>query len=154
MNSDGTGKIQLTNTASANITPSFFPDGRIAFISTRDGQAEIYVMNSDGSNQIRMTFDGLYETPVISPEGKSIAYVRSSNIFIADIDMTNIRQLTTANVNTRISWSPDGEKIVFASGPDMSNLDIYTIYSDGTDMLQITSDTGSEDYPSFEFRPR
>jgi len=154
MNTDGTGKIQLTNTASANITPSFFPDDRIVFISTRDGQAEIYVMNSDGSNQVRMTFDDLYETPIISPDGKNIAYIRINNIFIADINMTNTRQLTTANVNTRISWSPDGEKIVFASGPDLMNLDIYTIKTNGKGMRQITSDTGSEDYPGFEFKPR
>ena len=31
--------------------------GKIVFYSTRDGNPEIYTMNSDGSNQTRITFN-------------------------------------------------------------------------------------------------
>ena len=42
--------------------------GRIAFASDRDGNAEIYVMNADGSDQIRLTDDPAFDTfPAWSP---------------------------------------------------------------------------------------
>jgi len=48
---------QLTDQASDE-SPTWSPDGtRIAFSSARDGHAEIYVMNADGSNLLRLTRD-------------------------------------------------------------------------------------------------
>jgi len=55
MKSDGTAQKQLTHDGE-NYSPVFSPDGKqIAFVSTRDGNAEIYIMNSDGSSQKRLT---------------------------------------------------------------------------------------------------
>jgi len=64
MNIDGSEQVRLTNNqtdannpASANDwVPSFSPDGsKIAFLSGRDKNDEIYIMNIDGSEQIRLT---------------------------------------------------------------------------------------------------
>ena len=47
---------QITTGFGSNTSPSWSPDGRrLAFVSTRDGNAEIYVMNVDGSDQVRLT---------------------------------------------------------------------------------------------------
>jgi TolB protein len=60
MKADGSGQRRLTPRGpdlragldDQNRKPSWSPDGRrIAFVSERDGQAEIYVMNADGSGQ-------------------------------------------------------------------------------------------------------
>ena len=54
MNIDGSGVTQLTTDFS--VEPSFSPDGSlIVFASYRDGNWELYMMNSDGSNQTRVT---------------------------------------------------------------------------------------------------
>jgi TolB protein len=46
----------LTMGLSRNTSPAVSADGRtVAFVSTRDGNQEIYTMNPDGSNQRRMT---------------------------------------------------------------------------------------------------
>ncbi|HUL71376.1 MAG TPA: hypothetical protein VLT17_14200 [Gemmatimonadales bacterium] len=37
------------------VTPGPGRPGRIAFVSTRNGNAEIYVMNADGSGQVNLT---------------------------------------------------------------------------------------------------
>ncbi|HCK65634.1 MAG TPA: hypothetical protein DHW49_05165 [Anaerolineae bacterium] len=43
--------------------PRWSPDGKkIAFISYRDGQPEIYIMNNDGSNQTRLTYSNINES--------------------------------------------------------------------------------------------
>ena len=50
-NADGSGQHQLTNVSSDNTDPSWSPDGKIAFLSERNGGAEVFVMNADGSDQ-------------------------------------------------------------------------------------------------------
>ena len=63
MNAEGSGVTRLTTAAGFDGYPSWSRDGkRIAFTSTRDGNAEVYVMNAGGSGQQRVTqspgFDG------------------------------------------------------------------------------------------------
>jgi TolB protein len=60
MNHDGSNKTRLTNQPGQDTYPSMSPDGKfIVFESYRDGHAEIYRMDEDGSNVIRLTtFDG------------------------------------------------------------------------------------------------
>ncbi|MGO8601213.1 Tol-Pal system protein TolB, partial [Rhizobium ruizarguesonis] len=59
---------RLTSTAAIDTSPSYSPDGaRVSFESDRGGKPQIYVMNADGSGQIRSAFgDGSYSTPVWS----------------------------------------------------------------------------------------
>ena len=45
MNADGSNLTNLTNNAAHDIHPSWSPDGtKIAFVTIRDGNYEIYVM--------------------------------------------------------------------------------------------------------------
>jgi hypothetical protein len=54
--------IQITSGVKNGFSPSWSPDGsRIAFVSTRDGNPEIYVMNADGSGQRRLTSNTVYD---------------------------------------------------------------------------------------------
>ena len=63
MNADGTNLTQLTNNTSRDIPPSWSPDGkRVAFVSDRDGNDEIYVMNADGTNVTRLTNNDAYDS--------------------------------------------------------------------------------------------
>ena len=58
MKADGDDVIQLTNSQANNWGPSWSSDGsNILFSSERNGNTEIYVMNADGRNQIRLTKD-------------------------------------------------------------------------------------------------
>jgi Tol biopolymer transport system component len=58
LDNDGHGDnvVRLTNTSASDYDPSWSPDGsRIAFLSDRDGNNEIYVMDADGGYQVNLT---------------------------------------------------------------------------------------------------
>ena len=73
---------------------------QIAFISTRDGNPEIYVMDADGENQIRLTRHPQEDKmPSWSPDGKKIAFASKRNgdrnqIHVMDSDGKNVRRIT------------------------------------------------------------
>jgi TolB protein len=71
MNADGSGRTQLTRNEVRDENPDWSPDGkRIAFYSERVGNAEIYVMNADGSRLKRVTRDPWYSAlPRWRPRG-------------------------------------------------------------------------------------
>ena len=89
---------------------------KIAFSSTRDGNSEIYVMDIDGRNHVRLTYDpGMDEDPSWSPDGERIAFVSRRSgvrqIYVMDSDGQNLVRLTEESVNSEPTWSPDGKKI-------------------------------------------
>jgi len=95
-------------------------DAKIAFASQRDGNWEIYAMNADGTNSIRLTqhsADDMY--PSWSPDGRKIAFasMRDGNweIYVINANGTNLTNLTKhPSYDTNPSWSPRGTKIAFS----------------------------------------
>lgn len=68
-NADPGGTIFLTSNSGSDTSPIYSADGStIAFVSDRDGDSEIYVINADGSNLIRLTNNtGNDTSPVWAP---------------------------------------------------------------------------------------
>ena len=92
---------------------------KIVFESNRAGNYEIYTMNSDGSNQKRLTFNEASDaSPDWSPNGRQIAFhsKRDGNneIYVMDADGSNSRNLTRhPALDLGPCWSPDGRQIAF-----------------------------------------
>jgi hypothetical protein len=91
------------------------PTGKIAFVSDRDGNLEIYLMNTDGTNQIDLTNNPANDwDPVWSPDGKKIAFVSDregvNKIYIMNANGSDVRALTEGEDP---HWFPDGSKIIF-----------------------------------------
>jgi len=136
------------------------PPQSIVFQSNRDGNNEIYVMNPDGSDQTRVTFDSRNDQrPDISPNGQQIVF--SSNritaenpegdfeIFVMNSDGSDVRQLTfNAADDSWPRWSPNGKWIAFHSSVD-GNYEIYVIRPDGTDLTRVTDYSGLDQYPEW-----
>ena len=134
--------IKLTNSdySYSNGSPSWSPDGsRLAFVSDRDGNSEIYVMDADGQNQTRLTDNDHWDgSPSWSPDGSRLAFMsnRDGNIevYVMDADGQNQTRLTD-NYNGwgfSPSWSPDGSRLAFAPG-----VEVYVMDANGQNQTRL-----------------
>jgi Tol biopolymer transport system component len=129
-------------------------NGKIAFVSDRDGNAEIYTMNPDGSDLKRLTFDpGADSSPAWSPDGLRIVFGRSNfhegqgrfdgrgEIHVMNADGSNQTRLTTSRNDNFPAWSPDGTKIAFSQDlfSSHSHSGIYVMNADGSDQRIVNA---------------
>jgi len=129
-------------------------DDRIAFVSKRTGNEEIWICDRDGRNPAQLTSSGGPDTgtPRWSPDGRWLAYDSSAagnpNIYIISAEGGSPRQLTRGpSGNYMPTWSADGKRIYFKS--DRSGSDqIWSIRPDGGGASQITRGGGCEAFAS------
>jgi Tol biopolymer transport system component len=129
---------------------SAFPggNGKIAFGSDRDGSAEVWVMNANGSGQAGLTNQATAPNsqPAWSPDGAKIAFLSTRNggneIFTMNADGTGQTRLTNGASGQRFapSWSPDGTKIAFEMD-FAGDWQIWTMNADGTGQIKLTNNS-------------
>jgi Tol biopolymer transport system component len=123
------------------------PDGN--YIVYFDNAQNLYKVAIDGSQQPELLLQKAYGAhPSWSPDGLQIAYAGSGDIYLlrlADKQTTSLLGKTTKG--THPDWSPDGNKIVFTQNPvsipDGPPSSIAVMNTDGTGLVQLTPDDGS-----------
>lgn len=165
MDPDGSNVRRLTNVGRKEISsrvPDWSPDGsRIVFQSNRAGRwGDLYVVDAAGGNlrQLTDTPGSSEGAPAWSPDGGSVAYVRSgiaadgtradAQIWIIDASGANPRQVTSEGRNWYPAWSPDGATIAFASDRD-GDVDVYLMGRDGANVRQLTNSDGANGGPAW-----
>jgi dipeptidyl aminopeptidase/acylaminoacyl peptidase len=153
MDADGSNLQALTEGPGWNYLPAWSPDGaRIAFVSNREGNDEIYVMDADGSGQKRLTTDMDEDlSPTWSPDGSRIAFQSNrdgfNRIHVMDADGLAVIGLTDSD-GFDPAWSADGSRIAFTSTKD-GNPEIYVMSSDGSNAMRVTHDPSHDWNPSW-----
>jgi Tol biopolymer transport system component len=132
------------------------PEGKLAFVSYRDGDAEIYLTNADGSGVINLTNNPAYDwEPAWSPDGTQLVFNSdrsgAEELWLMNADGTNPTRLTYNGSNgTGFVWSPDGSRIAWQNWDSISdNYDICVINTDGTGFSNLNNDTDYQDRPQW-----
>lgn len=177
---DGSNLTQLTDASGYDAEASYSPDGKyIVFCSLRDAYpkshlspkelkqlevdpayfGEIYIMNADGSNQIRLTDSPGYDGgPFFTPDGQHIVWRHfttdgsQADIYTMRIDGSNVQRLTDFD---SMSWAPyfhpSGAYVIFASNKlGFSNFELYLVDARGRhEPVRVTTTDGFDGLPVF-----
>ncbi|MDE1206726.1 DUF5050 domain-containing protein [Tenacibaculum larymnensis] len=159
INSDGTNSKRLTHEKNKwDNMPTWSPDGtKIAFAreykdSAKVWHPEIWIMNSDGSEQTQIkSLSG--GGPCFMSDGRLLFHSefkdKESEISITDIEGKNIIHLTDDEAE---DWdpkiSPDGKKIAYSSKKD-GNHEIYVMSIDGSNQKRLTNNDVDDNGPTW-----
>jgi TolB protein len=138
-----------------DVSPSFSADGRkMAFVSDRHGNPNVYVKDMETNEVERVTYEGKYNTsPSLSAEGKLVAFSRLTpgghRIFVHNLETGRERQVTFGPGNDEEpAFSPDGYFIVFASNRT-GEYKLYLTTIHGAEPKMIGIGSGEITHPAF-----
>lgn len=132
---------------------------QIAYISSRSGNKELWVMDYDGSNQHKVTSLGSISlTPRWSPDASRIAFtcfapangVVSGQICMYSMDAAKLVTFARyKGTNTSPTWSPDGSQVMFSSSMQ-GNPELYVTDASGNRPKRLTfSGNGAATSPAW-----
>jgi Tol biopolymer transport system component len=168
MDLDGSDPINISKSPGKDEDPTWSPDGRrIAFVSDRDGNSEIYVMNADGSNsasqatRLTNTLGGEHQ-PAWSPDGTKIAFYwdsdeRYEEIYVMNADGSDRVRLTNQTGSDFYpAWSRDGRRIGWTKSNGTPPIDfaIWAMDSNGAHPVRVTNGPDSQSSPEWTYDGR
>ena len=166
MNTNGSSVTNISNNAFCDRSPVWSPNGgKIAFMSERNGDWDIYIMNPDGTDQRPLAGNpGIDRAPAWSPNGSRLAWEShvsgTPNIWMCDADgggsrpvirrempliieraeeegIEQVEQVVPNNAFylTEPVWSPDGKRIASVGLSD--NQMVFVLDVDGSRMFEL-----------------
>lgn len=144
---------KAANFKGSNYAPAWSPNGReLAVVLTQTGSSQIYLVNSDGSDLRQISRGGEINTePAFSPDGRFIYFTSdrggSPQIYRMTTSGGNTERVTfQGSYNSSAKLSPDGKNMTFISRDGGFRVAIMEL---ATRQVQLLTDTGSDDSPSF-----
>ncbi len=142
--------LRIVSSSRTPGAPAYSPDGKsIAYSSTEEGNAEIYIARADGSRPRRITFDPEIDTePSWSPSGRRLVFTSGRpgkpQLFAVNVDGSGLDQLTFEDAWCGSpDWSPVGERIVHVIRIE-GTFELALIRADGTGGQRLTVGGGCE----------
>ena len=134
--------------------------GRILFDSGRDGNRELYSMNPDGSDVVRLTTtpDDQESHAASSPNGTRILFestpgpygsdVVDPAIYVMNADGSGRVNLSNGSYGDQAPvWSPDGSRVAFTSSYSRAEgIDVWVMNADGTGLVNLTNSPTPNEY--------
>lgn len=141
-----------------NSSPAWSPDGsKIMFMSSMQGNPDLYVADSNGGHPKRLTFSvGVNTSPAWNPKtGQEVVFVSDRagsghpQLYTMSVDGTNIEKIALEDAGYVIdpAWSPNGQLIAFSWQRPDGNYDIYVMDISTHSLVQLTRDTGRNERP-------
>lgn len=125
LSGDGSGPARIINKSLGDFSQvttgiDWTPDGRLVYDSAADGNSDIWIANSDGSDLRKLTGDpGADVIPVVSNDGRYLVFVSNRtgdlNLWRMDIDGANAKQLTSLRNISSATISSDSKWVYFSA---------------------------------------
>jgi Tol biopolymer transport system component len=123
-----TAEVSGTGEGETAEAPRITAAGRIAYIGKRGDNYDIYTMNPDGSDILRLTTDpGEDSSPQWSPDGSQIAFLNyggEAGLYLMNADGSAQTQLTASQSIGSYSWDVDGTRIAFINDDGLYAVDL------------------------------
>ncbi len=159
----GGGITKITNTLAEDYEPCVSPDTTFIVYASNPPYADEPQIWKVDYNGLLPTQLRVGRSPDLSPYGTKILFIRvdkesgREQLWIMSTDGSGETQLTS-NTEYNIDsarWSPDGEKIIFASDEGVDsrkrhNYDIWIMDTDGTNRTQLTTNGSHDDNPYWD----
>lgn len=147
---EGAEDRSLLSTSQRERFPAFASDGRIAFLSDRSGDREIWVADSDGQNWQQWTRwrSAYIWRPSFSPDSRHLAYTveigHVMRLHVQDGPLAPARDLSGGSANdTDLAWSRDGRRIYVAStNRDEGGHGVWAVPADGAEATLVRRGEG------------
>lgn len=152
--------IHFPHFRGTNGSPAWSPDGQqLAFMSSQNGDPEIYTVNADGTHLHRITFAaGVNTSPAWNPKtGKQIVFVSDRGgdgapvLYQMNSDGTDVTRINLPDMGYVVdpAWSPNGQLIAFSWRRPAGNYDIYVMDVVSHQLVELTRDEGRNERPSW-----
>ncbi|MBK8520470.1 MAG: hypothetical protein WAT20_04165 [Ferruginibacter sp.] len=154
------GKIEVSDTGDKGTIMTFIrmeqPTGNIIFMSTRDGNFEIYSMDIKGENLKNLSCNKAMDYAFsYTPDKRLVFYTNrdgNDDIYVMEADGKKVTNLTNHPAADRIPCvSPDGKQVLFLSDREDKNGKIYSMDIDGTHLKKLTNNSYFEDAPTWSY---
>lgn len=152
MDIDGNNLKKLNKAGDSNGNPKFSPDDKkIAYISKRENKWNIYILDLTTNAEIKLT-DNLEDKYFSwSPNGKKIAFITNSNessneINIINSDGSGKITIDTSSYSNIVSWSNDGNKVVYSKEIN-GNDEIIMFNFEDRKISNLTNNNSNDLYP-------
>jgi Tol biopolymer transport system component len=103
---DGQTIVQLTDAAGSSFAPAWSPTAeKITFVSDRNGDGDIFIMDASGQQPSLLTVDDNQaedRNPLFTPEGKSVLFLSNREDDTFQIYMVDIETLATTRMTDRV----------------------------------------------------
>jgi hypothetical protein len=130
------GKVRQLTAAGSESEPAWSRDGtRIAFVSRRGGNADVYLVRAGGGTPRQLTRSSQDDVhPTWAPSGREIAFARNRNLYVVGAQGGSERHV---GAGLSPSWSPDGKRLAFEWDGD-----IWIARADGSARANVTRTPG------------
>jgi TolB protein len=128
---------------------------KVAFVSNRDGNDEITMMDYDGAAQTRITFNKVKDyMPAWSPDQRTIAFTSyrdgTAGLYLRNIYEGKETLISAKGMNYSAAFSPDGKKLAFCSSmTEEGNAEIYVLDLETMKTKRLTFNSATETAPSW-----
>jgi TolB protein len=148
----------LTQVKEGCFEPAVSPDGtQVAFVSSREGDPEIYVMKADGTDERRLTFFHQEDRePRWSPDGQWLSFISNregrERYYLVRPDGTSLRAVSGEATKTderELVWSPDSRHVAFVERLPEAKSRLWVAPVEGGAPVALTDGQSRDDAPAW-----